>query len=255
MMKSTRPHASLIVLLLLLLCAAGAWAKGPADVSNTIHNLSTTAPYIYYRSANETQICIFCHTPHGGVLDGPLWNRSLTTGTWTHYNSASLSSAITDVNRPLSDESMLCMACHDGSISVFHVINQSSIGQPTSAFYVGSDDVKIVGLFDGNVGARIGATPSNTGATGDLSDDHPISFSYTAVLAGGEYGTGGAKENQLHSVVDAETADVRFFGSDKRVECSSCHDPHVDYENNPEYTPFLIRPNSGSGLCLACHNK
>jgi predicted CXXCH cytochrome family protein len=39
------------------------------------------------------------------------------------------------------------------------------------------------------------------------------------------------------------------------MECSSCHDPHVDYVADADYTPFLIRPNDRSKLCLTCHIK
>jgi len=48
------------------------------------------------------------------------------------------------------------------------------------------------------------------------------------------------------------------------LECSSCHDPHVAYDDwhpladgneDLAYMPFLIMPNSASALCLSCHNK
>lgn len=257
-MKNKVLSCSLIVASLFLLCAVSSWAKGDADVAKTIHNMSVSAPYIYYRST-ETQICIFCHTPHGGVLNGPLWNRSMATSAWSHYNSASLSSAIVGDDRAVSDESMLCMACHDGSISVFHLINQSALGMPKLKDWgTGSSDVPIMPMPGGLPGAMIGGSEAKPGGFGDLSDDHPISFSYTAVLAGGGYGAGQAKDGQLRPVDQAEIylgEGVRFFGGDKRVECSSCHDPHVDYETDQRYRPFLIRPNDGSKLCLACHNK
>jgi hypothetical protein len=153
---------------------------------------------------------------------------------------------------------MLCMACHDGSISVFHLINQSSLGQPESVDWPGLTDVPIMPLPGGLPGAMIGGSAAKPGGFGDLSDDHPISFSYTAVLSGGGYAAGEAKDGQLRPYDQAEVylgEGVRFFGADKRVECSSCHDPHVDYETDQRYRPFLIRPNDGSKLCLACHNK
>lgn len=273
-MKSTRRHIVLLIAALLLLTAGSAWAKGLAGVKNTLHNLSTSAPIIgftNYRST-ESEICVFCHTPHGGRLEGPLWNRSVgvaPTG-WTHYNSATLSTHLKDLpaNRVVNDESLLCMSCHDGSISVMHLINPTSAGQPIHAGTL-DPDVEIQSQFDGSPGAKIGGARGNAGAFGDLSDDHPISFSYQLVLASPEYQAGGGKENHLRPIGatnDANSAlgwkgeGVRFFGgAEYRVECSSCHDPHVDYEsgiNNPKnYDPFLIRPNTGSDLCLACHNK
>jgi len=150
------------------------------------------------------------------------------------------------------------MACHDGSVAVDHLINDpnSLNGAPVTIFG-GNTDVEIIDLF-GGVGSRIGASPGNTSGTGDLSDDHPISFSYDDVLADPAY-NGGSKDGELQTVVAATTAEVRFFGASNRVECSSCHDPHVDYVtaalSQADYAPFLITPNTGSALCLACHNK
>lgn len=264
-MKKVRLTLPLLAVTLLLLCAGSAWAKGLANVRNTLHNMSTSAPTAMYRS-DESEVCIFCHTPHGGRLEGPLWNRSLATGPWTHYNSATLSTYLKGLSatRAVNDESLLCMSCHDGSISVMHLLNPSNInGQPYNPSF-GTDDIPVQPQFDGSPGAKIGGSRGNAGAFGDLRDDHPISFSYQLVRASVEYGAGGVKENQLRDIgttSDAATAlgwqgeGVRFFGTDYRVECSSCHDPHVDYVTDVDYTPFLIRPNDSSNLCLACHNK
>ena len=247
------------------------WAKGQAGVSNTIHNLSTTNLAGVYAS-NTDEVCVFCHTPHGGNLNGPLWNRNLPgAGSFTHYNSATLtltSLAGMTASRTVNDESLLCMSCHDGSIALDHLLNDpNSLGGADIYFPLfGANDMEIIDL-NPNPGPRIGGSPGNSSGSGDLTDDHPISFSYQAVQSQAIY-QGGARDGELRDIgttSDPTTAlgwkgeGVRFFGSDYRVECSSCHDPHVDYVsgvNNPKnYKPFLIRPNSGSDLCLACHNK
>jgi predicted CXXCH cytochrome family protein len=147
------------------------------------------------------------------------------------------------------------MSCHDGSISVFHVINTpNGRTAPIQHDQSNNPNTTIVDFF-GNPGARIGGEfGDNSAETGFLTDDHPISFSYTAVEGSPEYQL-GAKANKLHTLNDATINGVRFFGPTNRVECSSCHDPHVNYIDNPEYTPFLITSNSGSALCLACHQK
>lgn len=255
--------AQLAVVAAMTLLAGPVLAQGPANVANTIHNLSTTAPVdpfmgVSLYATNEDQVCIFCHTPHGGSTAGPLWNRSLpSSSAFTHYNSVTLSGYLRglSVNRPVDDESLLCLSCHDGTISVNHLLNPSDVGQPITAYalFGSGADTTIVSLGSG--GANLGQ---------DLSDDHPISFSYDSVLADPDYQPGGPKDGELRPV--GSTADsgsalgwqgegVRFFGTNHRVECSSCHDPHVDYNTNPAYRPFLIRPNNGSALCLACHNK
>jgi predicted CXXCH cytochrome family protein len=81
----------------------------------------------------------------------------------------------------------------------------------------------------------------------DLTDDHPISFTYNAALAGDDGG-----------LVDPETtasglggtieADLLFNG---RLECASCHDPHDELGNDR----MLRLSNAGSAFCLACHEK
>lgn len=252
-MKRLVTAASLLVMFITIF-AMVAWAKGPANVSNTIHNLSTTAPtasatYPFgspYTSDNVTQVCVFCHTPHGGRLEGPLWNRNLpaATGFFTHYSSYTLSNSVIGASgRAVGDESRLCLACHDGSATLNHLINPpNEIG--ANPVVLGSNYI----VADVNV---------QMGVIGNLSDDHPISFSYDAVVGQSLYGATGERPGEIHTTDEAIFSGVRFFGANNRVECSSCHDPHVDYTaaGNPAYAPFLIKPNAGSNLCLACHNK
>ncbi|MDT8442495.1 MAG: hypothetical protein RQ723_12660 [Desulfuromonadales bacterium] len=260
------------VMVSLLLGLTGvAFGKGIAGVANTLHNLSSTSVvFSSYASTNLDEICVFCHTPHGGSLSGPLWNHDLPNATsFTHYTSASLSPTLQglSVSRAVNDESLLCMACHDGSVAVDHLINDPNVLGGTPIMTGFGTDVDIISMF-GMAGPRIGESPATPGGTGNLSDDHPISFSYSAVLADPIYSVGGARHLELRpignvtdgaSVLGWNGEGVRLFGNDNRVECSTCHDPHVDYEsgiNAPKnYTPFLIRPNDGSQLCLACHNK
>lgn len=240
-----------LVVLLMVASAMVAWAKGPANVSATIHNLSTSAPTAWYYSDNVSEICVFCHTPHGGRIEGPLWNRDLpaATGVFTHYSSATLSNAVIGASgRAVGDESRLCMSCHDGSATLDHLINSpAEIEASGNPVYI-----------NGGINQAIVDVPDvQDGVIGNLSDDHPISFSFTAVQGQALYAVGGAREGEMHTLAEAKLAGVRFFGATNRVECSSCHDPHVDYSatGNPSYAPFLITPNAGSNLCLACHNK
>jgi len=253
-MKKITRLSLLFIALSSFLCSAGLADLGPHGITYTIHNLSASQAEITWRS-DETQVCIFCHTPHSGSLDGPLWNRDSPTTAYTHYNSASLSAAVKSLgeNRAVSKESLLCLSCHDGSIAVNSLLNQSHLGDPT--FW--KDPIYIMVLAD-NANPRIGASLANWDDTTDLSDDHPISFSYGPVLT--------EKNGQFREVSTAEGLGARFFGSDNRVECSSCHDPHVMYDPdyggpdnnqlaNEEYRPFLVTSNAGSKLCLACHVK
>lgn len=245
---------NLFILALLLLAATSVFAgTGPANIANTPHNLSYTSYpgdlwYTYAAgTAAEEEICVYCHTPHGGSLDAPLWNRDLTSlkgaGKFQHYASNTLSSTVGANNRAVNAESLACLSCHDGSIGVGDsLLNNPVTGAPTNraAFVVAGFGIQ---------GPRIGASNADTGATGDLRDDHPVSFSYTAAY--GDLTNAG--DLQLDTAVEA--AGLTLFGAGQNVECSTCHDPHVDYFNNAAYTPFLAIPNTGSAMCLACHIK
>ena len=259
----------LMLFVALLFMPVLTWAKGPADVTHGLHNLSASGvdpwdpntPGSSLYATNTEQVCVFCHTPHGGNLNSPLWNRANPNATsFTHYNSVALSTDLgLSATRPVSPESLICLSCHDGSISVNHVTNEPNDlnGLPIKDFYGGEDTKIEYDIYEGGPGKRIGASWANNTGTGDLSDDHPISFSYTAVLASDTY-TLGPKGGTLKPVNSAVLGGdgVRFFGgAAARVECSSCHDPHVDYITHTEYTPFLIMSNAGSDLCLACHTR
>lgn len=248
---------------MILFFACTVWGKGTAGVASTVHNLSAFGPSWQYAHTNTDEICVFCHTPHGGLLAGPLWNHDLPdAASFTHYNSATLSTYLQsrDVNRNLNYESLICMACHDGSVAVNHLVNNPNyliddgMGAASGPWFWGFDTPMQPG-FDGTPKNRIGGKPGDEYGTGFLSDDHPISFSYDAVYA--EYQS-GPRIDDLRSVAVATAwggEGVRFFAPGNRVECSSCHDPHVNYVADTAYTPFLIRPNTGSNLCLSCHNK
>ncbi len=109
--------------------------------------------------------------------------------------------------------------------------------------------------FGSGPGPVTGASLASPGVNTDLRDDHPISFSYTAVT--GDAGNAG----QFHADTDVEP-DLLLAGAGQRVECTTCHDPHVNYLTgygfpgaDGDYDPFLRMPNSGSQMCLTCHIK
>lgn len=252
---------SVLAIVVLLLVTTNVWAAKTLDVKKTIHNLGSTNPaapgpdpFPEYRASNEDEVCIFCHTPHGGTLDAPLWNRDLSltysggSGTgFTHFTSATLaaftSSDVSITNRQVNTESLLCLSCHDGSVAMGTIINVSN---RTGA----APDV--VPMFD-EIFAGMGTM--RVGDGGDLTDDHPVSFSYFDAYAD------PANTSKLRAVSVPKGAGIRFFGADisgeQRVECSSCHDPHVNGTptGDTNYAPFLVMSNSGSALCLSCHIK
>lgn len=257
--------------------------KGPQGVIHTTHNLSANSSNDFqYKAEFEQEVCIFCHTPHGGNLDGPLWNRVTadtvvdlkSVGYFTHYNSTTLSPYLVglDANRPLNDESLLCMGCHDGTIAANRVVNVSNATTPKDA---NEPEALIKDSFGGEMivaemffepAARIGtsreALASWDYSGGHLEDDHPVSIDYDAA----QISKGAAA---LRDIAVVRSRGIRFFpenGAGTRLECSTCHDPHVNYgkySGRPgygdaaytQYAPFLITTNKGSALCLACHIK
>lgn len=258
--------------LMILMLAQSSWAV--SGIEYTPHNFASTTGGAY-RAGNEDEICIFCHTPHGGDTTGPLWNRdlsALSAKTYNVYNSVALKAKGYGGSRTVNAESLLCLSCHDGSIGIGDVINQSNRtgAKPDNdllpVFFLG---------FGAGPGPGIGDYQDNflipQGATDALQDDHPISFSYYDIF---DWYSLNGRGGELQTIGFATTAGIRFFPegapeapNSHRVECSSCHDPHVDYGvaayGSPlvgnaaaeAMNPFLVRSNIGSGLCLACHNK
>lgn len=97
----------------------------------------------------------------------------------------------------------------------------------------------------------------------EFGDDHPISMSYDNVLSERQ-----SKNPSNPGLVDPgndptqRLALIKFYGTNRRVECGSCHDPHVTYYYNnfgvpadAQFAPFLRKTNAGSELCLSCHDK
>ena len=168
------------------------------------------------------EICLPCHTPHNAVTtvaDAPLWNHALTNATFTVYSSPSLTAT---VGQP-GGSSKLCLSCHDGTVAV--------------------------DSFGGTTGTTMIANGVNVGT--NLSNDHPVSFTYNAALASSD---GGLADPSADGDTDANTVGaaapyVPLFAG--KLECATCHDPH----NGTNIAGLLRVSNAGSGLCLKCHEK
>lgn len=261
-----------VLIIAVCLFASNGWGVPVYDVSGTRHNLSATStgPAFenYLKATDEDEVCIFCHTPHGGALNTPLWNRGIPLATgFTHYKSATLSTTMGSLSqsRDLKPESLLCMSCHDGSVAMSNITNYSNrLGaQPDNAIHkiqpMWGDPAAVIG------DARIpGDLLNTTHEEKNLSDDHPVSFSYYDVAVLESENNGKLHPALLVNSEDPRKKGLKFFddteaAGGQRVECSTCHDPHIndklDNGGDPAYTPFLRMPNTGSALCLACHIK
>jgi predicted CXXCH cytochrome family protein len=186
-----------------------------ASIVTSRHNLSAGGPGSV-KAGTETEICVFCHTPHYGASEAPLWNRYSSGATYVPYGSTT---ARSQPGQP-TGASKLCLSCHDGTVAPGSV---RSRGTPIPM--QGGVTVLPAGV------SRLGT---------DLSDDHPISFTYDAGLA--------AANGQLRDP-STLTGPVRL-DENGQLQCTSCHDPH-----NDQYGKFRVMGNSASALCMVCHNK
>ncbi|MCF6286415.1 MAG: hypothetical protein L3K26_14665, partial [Candidatus Hydrogenedentes bacterium] len=83
------------------------------DIENTKHNLSVSGPGTV-KGSSETEICLFCHSPHTATAAVPLWNRTLPNLVYIPYSSSTLQSS---PGQP-TYASKLCLSCHDGTIAL-----------------------------------------------------------------------------------------------------------------------------------------
>lgn len=225
-----------------------------ASIKDSKHDLSVTTGSGSTIKASLTtdggeQICIFCHTPHTPTKVIPLWNRSNpATAGWTYYKTGTNLSdeAKNFTGLPADSVSLFCLSCHDGGAAG---TVQTSIG----------DRVVNSRAAGGKITMAAGGTWTNGGlfdGANSLSNDHPIGFNYDTVVT--EHGAGV----DFFARGVAEGKGAKFFvsgydatGAADKIECSSCHKVHDPGTDAAGTKPFLRTTNTGSALCLACHDK
>lgn len=237
----------LSVLVLSLLCSISL----AQQITGTKHDLSVTGSSPWTGIDPVNQVCIYCHTPHAASLTQlPLWNRQATTQTFTPYSSVTLNatSYFSDpIGHQPQGDSKLCLSCHDGITALNAMLY--SFGPPIQ-MVGGFDqlgDVYFPGTpYHDGMGPNIGEMYPGGPATGNLANDHPVSFTFNNALITEDAG-GGAPQLQLPPTGHA----VKLVGPNRdQLECSTCHDVH-----NDQYGAFLVMSNSGSAICLTCHIK
>ncbi len=166
-----------------------------ASVVNTPHNLSITntsgGQHLVGPTAT-TEICIFCHTPHGGdqSVAAPIWNRTVSsTSVYTRFSS--MGRITFDAKEaPVGAVSIACLSCHDGSQARDAVINGPGSGQNNNSVLVGGGSGPGSGTWvDGTNASTAYLSNLNASDNGrldgdliylgtDLRNDHPISMQY-----------------------------------------------------------------------------
>jgi predicted CXXCH cytochrome family protein len=201
-LKTTRSNGVLLALVILV-CAAS--RLGAVGISGTAHDLSG-------RGWGTNEICAFCHTPHNAKVPqlAPLWNHGSSAATFTVYSSSTLNA----VPGQPAGTSKACLSCHDGTVALDTYGTRTGTNTLTGSALLGTD----------------------------LSNDHPVSFTYDAALATAD---GGLVSPASASQV---VAGIPLFTG--KLECASCHSVHDNASGN-----FLRGSNAASILCLKCHTK
>lgn len=224
-MKSQLKWASLAAAVLLALGTTAAQAA-IGTVVGSKHDFSATGPNTNLRGTTA-QVCVYCHAPHNNASAGSLlWNRALSTAPYTLYTSTSIAAT---VGQP-GGVSKLCLSCHDGTIAI--------------------------DSFGGATGTKMATGTALLGT--DLSNDHPIGFTYNAALVtanpslkavstAATIGTGNTGTIESKMLVGASGSAT--------MECTSCHDVHNSTSGTAVEAKLLKITTSGSALCVTCHSK
>jgi predicted CXXCH cytochrome family protein len=229
-----------ILLIALLVSSVTVPAMAAVTIAGSKHDMIASG-FATPSGGAATEICIFCHTPHGAqtsVTQAPLWNNTasaniVASGIYNSYaviNGVSMKSFTVSEAQINATDARLCLACHD-----------SGIGMPVNLPNVGSIDPALA--MDAN--ALLGT---------DLSNDHPIGMDLG--------GSPNTTDPGIRTLADIRGALIGFgedpfYGGDPNdniniMWCSSCHDVH---DSDPLTAPFLRISNVGSALCKACHKK
>jgi predicted CXXCH cytochrome family protein len=206
---------ALLVLLLLGISGAATRAQITGDALG-VHNLGpgSSSPI----TGSRSDACAYCHAPHSGLNTG-LWNQKLTTQSYSTYTSNTGKNIATQPT--LGGVSNQCLSCHDGTVAVGATV---AYGQVTT-----HGAMKLSDVFGSN-----------------MQSSHPFSLVVplkdSIDLAASLVGSG--------KTVDATGAVTLINGN---VECTSCHNPHVQAKD-PVSQNFLVKDSSNGQLCLACHD-
>lgn len=177
-----------------------------------------------WNTSTDNEMCGPCHVPHNGdavSVGAPLWSHDIAaTGSFTIYAGTNMDAT---TGQP-AGTSLLCLSCHDGTVDL-----DAHDQKPGAATTLKMTGTALVGT--------------------DLSNDHPISFTYDDALATADGGL-HAPTSTASGIAANIDDDMLFGAGNNQMECASCHDAHDDTNGS-----FLRLDNSNSALCLTCHDK
>jgi hypothetical protein len=211
------------------------------------HNLSSLSQNTI-ESTNSTEICVFCHTPHGATPKSTLWGRpdpanmgSFPTFDQTRVRDGSDVLGIAEATIVLSSKygvndanneypngaSKLCLSCHDGVTAL--------------GVTVRGVDLEVYGTVMPVGNSRI-----------NLATSHPISFYYTPAIV--------TNINALPKSATYTMPTTIPLDWDNRVQCTICHEPHKDTKEGTYTLPFwrtagkfADQTADYNAICNECH--
>ncbi len=211
------------------------WPTGNT-VDVTFHNL--TVPASNQSSdmrgliRNYGEVCVYCHTPHGGRVDRPLWNRPNPRGSYRMFDPNDLD-MLADAQP--TGNSVSCLSCHDGTVGLDEILN------PPNSYSGPSPAATPIEECDG---CHSGGNPKGgldfEGVwfkPEDMRKQHPISILYDP-----------GRDPNFNSAAEIQAAGLKLY--DGKVQCMTCHEPH-----SQRFRPFLRIPNSGQSFCMVCHRS
>jgi predicted CXXCH cytochrome family protein len=158
--------------------------------------------------------CIYCHAPHNALSVAQLWNQTLSTNEYILYPG---STNTPSAPTRVGTASQQCLSCHDGSVGVGRT--------------VGIGTLQMTGSLRATMGTQLdGSHPFSMQP--QLKDDATLVATLVA----------------SHTTKDSTVSLV-----ENNIECRTCHDVHNQYKD-PRSPEFLVRDNTGSALCFACHD-
>lgn len=218
--------------------AAAQWPNG-VRVDETPHNLtrpaSNTDPDMIGRIRDYGDVCVYCHTPHGGPAwvgapRAPLWNRPRPTAA---YRMPEFNAMRMDQDAAPSDRSRMCLSCHDGTVGLDQVTNR-----PTTYTGPGPANHRIDECEDCHSGGSPAGGLDWEGVwfQPDLRNQHPFSVLYDP----------SRRPGQFRPAAGNAVGGLPLY--EGKVECATCHQPHSE-----QFKFFLRQSNVGNALCLVCH--